>query len=144
MEGNQPDWFKRKFVNPRNAEGKPQTEKLEYAREFFGALGRKDPRFSGVAMIGSTMKGYGHEKSSDIDVALFYSEKPTRELRKGVEVFGTPGPLGWVDTYTFMSDFRKFAEKFELKKKKEGKKTFDIDIDPGGANLRDLFKINLF
>jgi predicted nucleotidyltransferase len=70
------DWFKTKFINPRNIAGEPQIEQLEYTRELFEKLGEKDERFSGVAILGSTVKGYGFKDGSDIDIGLFYNEEP--------------------------------------------------------------------
>ena len=66
MEKMQDDWIKRKFVNPGTAEGKPQTEKLKYARELVESFGVQDSRFSCAVMVSSTMQGYGLKESSDI------------------------------------------------------------------------------
>ncbi|MES3032090.1 MAG: hypothetical protein V4699_02500 [Patescibacteria group bacterium] len=121
----QEDWFKRKFINPRTNEGEPQTEKLKYAREFFEALGNKDPRFSGSVIVGSTMKGYGKE-NSDIDAILFYYEDPER-----LEVYS--------ETYTFYADFFNFERDFKLKRKG---KIFDISTEVGCHNLKYNFTIN--
>lgn len=133
-----------KFVNARTVEGKPQTERLKYFRELFEAFGEKDKRFSGAVVLGSTVKGYGLEEDSDIDVALCYYERPKRKWGQGIEVFGTPGPVGWREVYTFTGDFDNFKKEFELKKKEKDEKTFEIDRNPGGTALRDSFKINFF
>src|SRR3989344_5696595 len=138
------DWFKTKFINPRTAEDNPQTERLEYAREFFKAFGEVEPRFSGAAMVGSTMKGYGHEESSDIYVVIFYYEKPKIEWREGIEVFGVRGPVAQTAVYTFGENFSKFQQTFDLERQRADQKTFDIHIAPGTHNSRDYFKINFF
>lgn len=130
------DWFETKFINPRTAEGKPQTERLEYAKEFFESFGMQDERFSGAAMVGSTVKGSGHKESSDIDVVLFYYEELKQKWEPKRERFpGIVEPAHWTKAYAFFHDFSVFREKFKLRREKEGKKYFEIDIAPGMHNL---------
>lgn len=126
------NWLQTKLVNARTNEGKPQTERLEYARELFESFGMQDPRFSSANLVGSTIKGYGLEEGSDlgeesdIDAILLYYEIPTTLEQK----------------YAFLEDFSKFQEEFKLKKKKEGKENFKIDTNPGILNLRYHLEIN--
>ncbi len=138
----QEDWFKTKFVNPRGItinpetgekESRSQTEQLQYTRELFEAFGNVDPRFSGVAIVGSTMKGYSDEKS-DIDVTLFYYEEPRKTE--------PPEPDSW-PAVTFPKNFSRFKENFYLRRKEESKRAFFIDIFPSRQeNLIHYFKID--
>lgn len=138
------DWFKTKFINPRTVDGEPQTQRLEYAREFFESLGIQDERFSGAVMVGSTMKGCGREenlyyKGSDIDIILFYYEEPKKVWEPKRERFpGTIEPAGWVKVWTFNHDYFKFKKEFESKKEKIGKEYFEIDTRPGEYNLAKI------
>lgn len=123
------DWFKTKFINPRNIEGEPQIEQLEYTRELFEKLGEKDERFSGIAILGSAVKGYSHKEDSDIDVMIFYYEESEQEA----------------DTLwraTFKKDFSRLKEAFDLEREKNGKKSFKIDTIPGEINLGTDFGID--
>ena len=125
------DWFKRKFINPRaisvNSETQeeklvPQTEKLEYARELFEGFGKQDARFSGAVIVGSVMKGYALDKSSDIDVKIFFEDQEE----------ATNNPL----SSSVYKDFSQFVKDFQRKKENEEKKSFIIDVRPSiFANL---------
>ena len=131
------DWFKTKFINPRTREGKPQTERLEYARELFESFGMQDERFSGAVMVGSTIRGSGYEEISDIDVVLFYYEESKKEQKPKHE--NSPGIIELNDyekVYsTFKHDFQNFEYDLRFKKERESKKYFRIDIRPGIYNL---------
>ncbi|MFA6463410.1 MAG: nucleotidyltransferase domain-containing protein [Candidatus Paceibacterota bacterium] len=144
MEGLENSWFETKFVNPRTVEGEPQTERIEYAKEFFETLGNEDIRFSGASLVGSTMKGVGYDESSDIDAAIFYNEKPKKELLPEREFFGIKHPAEKALVYSFEDDFLKFKMKFEKNKIDEGKKIFEIDSRPAMMDLGFYFKKSFF
>ena len=139
----QKHWFERKFVNPRTAEGEPQTERLQYARELFESFGQRDKRFSGAAIVGSTMKGYGVDESSDIDVVLFFKETPVPHKMPETEFLGIKSPARWVSMHTFNADFNKFKEEFDSKRVKDKKRTFKIDLDTGEFDINNSFKITI-
>lgn len=130
------DWFKTKFINPRTKEGKPQTERLEYAREFFESFGTRNEKFSCAVMVGSTMRGSGYEEFSDIDVIIFYYEEPKQEQEQNFSSILDPDH--WKQIHTFNNDFQNFEYDFRYKKEKESKKYFKIDIRPGIYNLAKI------
>jgi len=133
------DWFKTKFINPRDKEGNPQTARLEYAREFFKALGEKDARLSGVSILGSTMKGYGNQETSDIDMIVYYYEEGEDVVIPSHKMLGVETPPVTQKVDTFKKNLALFREEFKLKKTKEGKRNFAFDNDPGPINLRERF-----
>lgn len=142
MEGpRQSNWFEKKFINPRTAEGELQTERIEYARELFESFGNQEPRFSGAAIVGSAVKGYGLE-NSDIDVALFYKEVPKQGWIPERELMGIMMPASRAMIYSFEKDFSDFKENFDEKRRQENKKVFQIDRLP--TDLGHHFKTTIF
>jgi len=136
-------WFENKYVNPRTAEGEPQVERLGYARELFESFGETDQRFSGAAIVGSTMKGYGIDDESDIDVALFFKEVPKREWMPASDGPLVATPAGWVQKHTFHKDFLDFKKEFDAKRTEAGKRIFEIDRNAGGGDLNHNFKTTI-
>jgi hypothetical protein len=143
-DSKKPEWFERKFVNPRTGEGLAQTERLEYAREFFEEWGNKDPRFSGAALVGSTMKGYGLGGLSDIDVAVFYQDKPKREWVPESEFLGMKSPAQRVLVFSYEKDFGDFKEEFDKKRKDQQKSIFEVDVRAHDLDVSHYFKKNFF
>jgi hypothetical protein len=138
-------WFESKFVNPRTAEGDPQIERLEYARELLESFGEKDKRFSGACIVGSTMKGYGLENESDIDAIIYYVEVPKPGILPEREFMGMVMPPTPALFHTFEKDILNFQREFDTRREQDGKKKFAIDRNPGGVgDLRFYFKENIF
>ncbi|MBI2035803.1 MAG: nucleotidyltransferase domain-containing protein [Candidatus Liptonbacteria bacterium] len=76
-----PESFEGKLYNPRDVEGKPNTEALEQLRDVEKDL-KNNPAFIGIVPGGSRIKGYSIE-GSDIDVLiLFDSSKIDSEKDK--------------------------------------------------------------
>ena len=78
------DWWKRKLFNPRDIEGEPVKEQLDYVRELFELARKKDSRLKGVTIVGSTLKGYSSprgEHISDTDITIIYD----RPQNQGVD-----------------------------------------------------------
>ena len=142
MKETQGSWFQNKFVNPRSREGKPETERLRYLREFLESFVMKDPRFSGATIVGSTMKGNGLE-SSDIDIVLFYYEIHKEDRISQQKNWGMNAPDFFTST-NFLGDFSFSKAEFELVKAADpnGGKTFYIDLRPNKHNLSEWFKVD--
>ena len=68
-------WWEHKLFQPRDIEGEPVTEQIEYVRELFEGYRKRDPRLKALTIIGGTLKGYT-KPDSDIDVALIYDDSP--------------------------------------------------------------------
>ena len=141
------DWYAKKFINARDIEGEPQAEKIQYVRELFESFGELDKRFSGAAVLGSTMKGYGNGPFSDIDVAVLYDERPKIKYVPGKEAWPetgvhTKGHLGYV--HSFLDDLLAFQTKFNSERRKEGKPVFAVDMNPEFLDLNFYMPRKLF
>ncbi len=116
-----------KFANPRNIEGDPQTERLEYIRNFFDFFAKRNNKIVAGCVVGSTVKGYGLE-SSDIDAAVFYFE----EIPVGEDAMK--------HYQEFYESFEKSVLDYKTMVEAEGKPSFYIDTKDF-FNIRALINI---
>ena len=68
-------WWERRLFQPKNIEGEPVKEELDYVRDLLKSASERDPRLKGITIIGSTLKGYTkptNENPSDVDIAAIY------------------------------------------------------------------------
>ena len=81
------EWWKHKLFQPKNIEGEPVKEELDYVRELFKLASEADPRLKGITIIGSTLKGYAYpESKSDIDIGVFCDNPAQLDSRGHHEV----------------------------------------------------------
>ncbi|MES3031994.1 MAG: hypothetical protein V4699_01995 [Patescibacteria group bacterium] len=111
------DWWRHKLFQPKNIEGEPVTEELSYIRELFNYVSEKEPRLKGIAVIGSTLKGYSRQngdKRSDIDIIEICDDSTTTS------------PRGMI-TYDFLAKFHDAQKEFDIKREKEGLPNFKTE-----------------
>ena len=103
------EWWKNKLFQPKNIEGKPVKEELQYVRDLFELASKADPRLKGITIIGSTLKGYAKsvgEKVSDIDVMIVYDDSQGISP-KSQQVSATDFIVKFYDAVNNLNDIRK-------------------------------------
>ena len=100
------------MFQPRDIEGEPVTEQIEYVRELFEGYRKQDPRLKALTIIGGTLKGYT-KPDSDIDVALIYDDPP-----ENAETFSSTY-IGFVD----------YKNKIMEDRQKEGLPVFKVTAE---------------
>jgi len=117
------DWWKHKLFQPKNFEGKPTKEELEYIRNLFEFASKADSRLKGITIIGSTLKGYS-KPGSDIDIKIICDDSP------GVDPYGHK-------IFDFFAEFKGSIERLNKKIERAGSKVFKVE-EVGTANVNYL------